>query len=84
MADIKDDGPFLEDFEKKASIQIATSVKNAEAGEFVEFEHGGVGKETPSLKMSKAELVAEAERRGITVVPDGMTKAQILGAIEST
>jgi hypothetical protein len=33
-------------------------------------------------KMTKAQLVAEAERVGVTVVPDEMTKAQIVGAIE--
>ena len=33
-------------------------------------------------KMTKAQLVAEAERLGVTVVPDEMTKAQIVAAIE--
>lgn len=35
-----------------------------------------------SLSMTKAELVAVAEDRGITVVPDTMTKADIIAAIE--
>lgn len=34
-------------------------------------------------KMTKAALVAEAEARGVTVVPDDMTKAQIIAAIEA-
>jgi len=33
-------------------------------------------------KMSKAELVAEAERLGLTVVPDGMSKLDIIAVIE--
>jgi len=34
-------------------------------------------------KMNKAQLVAEAESRGVAVVPDEMTKAQIIDAIEA-
>lgn len=37
----------------------------------------------PSLKMTKAELVAIAEQRGIKVVPDDMTKADILDALNA-
>lgn len=34
-------------------------------------------------KLNKAELVAKAEELGIDVVPDSMTKAQIIAAIEA-
>ncbi len=41
--------------------------------------------ETPAglMKHTKAELVAIAEGKGITVVPDEMTKQQIVDAIEA-
>ncbi len=37
----------------------------------------------PLAKMNKAELVAEAERLGVEVVPDSMTNKQIIEAIEA-
>lgn len=40
--------------------------------------------EVDLTKLNKAELVAEAEKRGVDVVPDSMTKAQIIASIEST
>jgi hypothetical protein len=38
--------------------------------------------EKPLAKMNKLELLAEAERRGLELVPDEVTKAQIILAIE--
>ena len=34
-------------------------------------------------KLNKAQLIAEAEKRGVTIVPDEMTRAQIIEAIEA-
>lgn len=36
----------------------------------------------PIEKMNKTELLAEAEKRGLTLVPDEVTKAQIIAAIQ--
>jgi hypothetical protein len=38
--------------------------------------------EKPLAKMNKLELLAEAEKRGLELVPDEVTKAQIILAIE--
>jgi hypothetical protein len=43
---------------------------------------GDASDEKPLDKMNKAELCAAAEAKGIKVVPDEMTKAQIIAALK--
>lgn len=77
---MNDNGPFLEDFEKnKKEIPEAETIAEVPTGDAEADEVENTP--TPSLHMTKAELTAIAEDRGIEV-SDAMTKAEILEAIE--
>jgi len=73
-------------FERAGWVKGQKPAKGSKAASSDEDEGDGDSASTPSglnAKMSKAKLVAEAERRGIKVVPDEMTNQQIIDAIEA-
>jgi hypothetical protein len=71
----------------KAQIIAAIEAKDQEADSDNEDDETGktadVVTEKPLAKMNKLELLAEAEKRGLDLVPDAVSKAQIIAAIEA-
>lgn len=85
-------------FRRVDSFETETSGESTQAGETGTADESGPTDAGPAAdqpeaeteqakadlkRLNKAQLVAEAERIGVTVVPDEMTKAQIIELIEA-
>lgn len=70
----------LEDFDAEAHTRfVEGSPARRNLGEVQ--DPGGEAEPEDLMRLTKAQLVAKAEEIGITVVPDEMTKQQIVDAI---
>lgn len=67
--------------ESRSAAEATSRVAGAETSTAADADVPAAAS-TDLAKMTKAQLVAEAEACGVTVVPDEMTKAQIIEAIE--